>query len=393
MNILIINAGSSSIRSSLFKKGKKLTKTARIHIDGIGLKRCKFTFKSEEKNLGLKLPVKNHEEGIKILLKNLTKYKTIEKYSEIDAVGHRVVHGGEKYTDSVKIDTKILKEIDKISHLAPLHNPANLEAIKACKKLLPKIKQAAVFDTAFHQTLPKKAYLYGLPCEYYEKHKIRRYGFHGTSHKYVVNEAIKLLKTKKQKIISCHIGNGVSITASLNGKSIDTSMGFTPLEGPLMGTRSGTIDPAIVLHMQKELKMKPSQIDRLLNFKSGLNAISEISSDMRDIYDKYKKNDKKAIFTIELLSYQIAKYIGAYTAVLDGVDTIIFTAGIGENAFYVREKICDYLNFLGIKLSKKKNGENETIISDSKSKVKILVIPTNEEKQIAKETISVLKKS
>ncbi|MFH1284638.1 MAG: acetate kinase [Candidatus Peregrinibacteria bacterium] len=391
MKILVINAGSSSIRSKLFQSGKDHRPLARVHIDGIGLKRCRFTLKSDEKNLGLHLPVKNHSEGIKLLLQHLTKIKIIEKYTEIKAVGHRVVHGEEKYTAPVKIDAKVIKELEKISPLAPLHNPANIEAIKACKKLLPKAKQAAIFDTAFFQTMPQKAYLYGLPHEYYEKHKIRRYGFHGISHQYIVNETIKLLKRKSAKIISCHIGNGVSITASINGKAVDTSMGFTPLEGLIMGTRSGSIDPAIVIHLQKELKMKPDQITHLLNFESGLKALSQISSDMRDVYAASLKKDESSMFAIEILSYQIAKYIGSYAAGMNGADAIVFTAGIGENAFYVREKTCEYLGFLGVKLNAAKNEKSELIISDGKSKVKVLVIPTDEEKQIATQTMSVLK--
>jgi acetate kinase len=390
MKILIINAGSSSIKSTLFEKGKQFKRLAKFHIDGIGLKRCKFTFKSEKKNLGLHQKIRNHEQGIKLLLKTLTDTKTIETLKEIKAVGHRVVHGGESYTKPTKINALIIKMIDKLSSLAPLHNPPNLEAIKACKKILPRVKQVAVFDTAFHQTMPKKAYLYGLPYKFYEKHDIRRYGFHGTSHKYVTQQAIKLLKKKNLKIISCHLGNGSSITASINGKSIDTSMGFTPLEGVIMGTRSGSIDPAIILHMQKELKLKPKQIDTLLNFDSGLKGFSRISSDMRNIYAAYLKKDKRAILTMELLCYQIAKYLGAYTAAMNGLDAIIFTGGIGKNAFYIREKVCEYLTHLGLKLAPKKNEDSEQIISDPKSKIKVLVIPTNEELQIATETAKII---
>lgn len=383
MKILVINAGSSSIKSKLFEKKKDLEPLAKFHVDGIGLKQCKLIFKSENKNIGLKLPVKNHEEGIKLLLKTLLDTKTIESLKEIEVVGHRVVHGGEKYSEPVKIDARVIKTIDKLSALAPLHNPANLQAINACKKLIKHAPQIAVFDTAFHQTMPEKAYLYGLPYEYYKKHDIRRYGFHGTSHKYVIETAIKLLKKKNLKIISCHIGNGSSITASINGKSVDTSMGFTPLEGIMMGTRSGSIDPAIILHLQKELKMKPAAIDELLNNESGLKGFSEISPDMRDIYAKYKEKDPRAILTIETLSYQIAKYLGAYTAAMDGLDAIIFTGGLGEKAFYVREKACSYLSHSGLKLNAKKNENCEQLISDNKSKIKVFVIPTNEEKEIA----------
>ena len=386
MKILVVNAGSSSIKSKLFEKKKDFEPIAKFHIDGIGLTRCKLIFKSENKNIGLHQKVKNHEEGIKLLLKTLTSTKTIENLKEIKAVGHRVVHGGEKYSEPTKIDARVIKTIDKLSTLAPLHNPANLQAIKACKKLLPRIPQVAVFDTAFHQTMPEKAYLYGLPYEYYKKHNIRRYGFHGTSHQYVTEKAIKLLKKKNLKIISCHIGNGSSITASINGKSIDTSMGFTPLEGIIMGTRSGSIDPAIVLHLQKKLKMKPDKVDELLNHESGLKGLSQISPDMRNIYAKYLTKDPRAILTIEILSYQIAKYIGAYAATLNGLDALIFTGGLGEKAFYVRQKACDYLTHLGVKLNTKRNENCEELISDGKSRTKVFVFHTNEEKQIALET-------
>ncbi len=389
MKILVINAGSSSIKSKLFEKKKDFEPLAKFHIDGIGLKQCKLIFKSENKNIGLKQEIKNHEEGIKLLLKTLLSTGTIENLKDIEIVGHRVVHGGEKYSEPIKIDARVIKTIDKLSSLAPLHNPANLQAIKACKKLIKHAPQIAIFDTAFHQTMPEKAYLYGLPYEYYKKHNIRRYGFHGTSHKYVTETVIKLLKKKNLKIISCHIGNGSSITASINGKSVDTSMGFTPLEGIMMGTRSGSIDPAIVLHLQKELKMKPAAIDELLNHESGLKGFSEISPDMRNIYEKYKKKDPRAILTIETLSYQIAKYLGAYTAAMDGLDAIIFTGGLGEKAFYVREKACSYLNHSGLKLDKKKNKNCEQLISNNKSKIKVFVIPTNEEKEIASQSLKV----
>ncbi|MEK7547991.1 MAG: acetate kinase [Patescibacteria group bacterium] len=415
MKILVINSGSSSIKAAVFEQTeakrrlnnnvvadhnhlkKDLKELAKVTIDGIGLKRCKLSFKSENKNMGLPISVKNHEAGVKIITDHLLKNGIIKKLLEIETVGHRVVHGGEKYSNSIKIDSKIIKDLEALSPLAPLHNPANIESIKACKKLLPKAKQVAVFDTAFHQTIPPHAYLYGLPYKLYEDHKIRRYGFHGTSHKFVVEQTIKALKTKKAKIISCHIGNGISITASVNGKSVDTSMGFTPLEGVMMGTRCGSIDPAIILHLQENMKMKPAQINTMLNNQSGLLGISETSRDMRDIYAKALKQDKKALLAIEMLNYQIAKYCGAFAAAMQGIEALTFTGGIGENAFYVREKICDYLNFLGLKIDKKKNTEASSVkiaadkkpyaeISEKKSKVKVFVIPTNEEKLIALES-------
>lgn len=371
MKIFVINSGSSSIKSALYDSKKYLTEIARVHVDELGLKTCQLIIKSTNKNTRKSAKITNHKDGVKLILQALLKNCLLKNPDEICAVGHRVVHGGEKHTKSTLIDNKTLAIIKKLSTLAPLHNPANLASIKACKNLLPKAKQIAVFDTAFHQTMPEKAYIYGLPYEYYKKHQIRRYGFHGTSHKFVVNEAIKILKKthsqlKSPKIISCHIGNGSSITASIAGKCIDTSMGFTPMEGVIMGTRSGTIDPGIILHLEKNLKMTAPVVDQLLNHNSGLKGLSGLSSDMRDIYNQSLKGHRLAKLTIEILCYQIAKYCGSYAAAMQGIDAIIFTGGIGEHAHYIRNKIYSYLKFLKIK--------------------KILVIPTNEEKQIAIET-------
>ena len=394
MKILVVNSGSSSIKASLFEFKKmeveKLEMTA--HVDGIGLKSCKFKMKGDKKNIGLKMEVKTHEQGVKLILENLIKTGLIKNLSEIKRVGHRVVHGGEKYKTPVKINAKVMADIKKLGSLAPLHNPVNLESIRACKKLLPKSLHVAIFDTAFYTTIPEKAYLYGLPYRLYEKHHIRRYGFHGTSHQYVVEKAIKKTRIRKPKIISCHLGNGSSITASVNGKAIDTSMGFTPLEGILMGTRSGTIDPAIILHLQKKLKMKPDEVEKLLNEKSGLLGVSEISSDMRDIYEASLKGDKRALLTIEILSYQIAKVCGGFAAALNGADILIFTGGLGEKAFYIREKTCEYLEFLGFKIDKRKNkkykksGFDFADVSAPRAKQKIFIMETNEEKQIATAT-------
>ncbi len=394
MKILVINSGSSSLKCSLFDYTKKEAKLlAKIIIDGLGQEKCKYSFKSEDKNIGQKKKIKNHTEALKFVLDLLLKHGPIDSLKEIEAIGNRVVHGGEKYSDTVKIDAKVIKEIDRLANLAPLHNPANLQAIKAAKKILPKAKQVAVFDTAFHQTIPEKAYLYAIPYHLYKKENIRRYGFHGTSHRYVTEKAIKILKKKNLRAISCHLGNGSSITATINGKSQDTSMGLTPLEGIPMGTRSGNIDPAICFHLQKNLKMKTDSVDKLLNKESGLLGLSEISNDMREIYAAYKKKDPRALRTMDVLAYQIAKYIGAYTASLQGLDTLIFTATMGEKAFYLRTEICKYLDYLGVKLDKRKNEdykEGEEIISSGSSKVKVLVIPTNEELQIAKETKELL---
>lgn len=391
MRILTINSGSSSLKATLFDATKTPKELVKVHIDGIGAPRCKYTYKSADKNVGQHTEIKNHEAGIKFVLEQFTKYGAVTKLSEIDGIGHRVVHGGEKYSQAAKIDAKLIKEVERLSNLAPLHNPVNLASINACKKLLPRAKQVAVFDTAFHQTMPEKAYLYGLPYSLYQKEKIRRYGFHGTNHKYVIERAIQELKNKKAKIISCHLGNGISITASESGKSVDTSMGFTPLDGVMMGTRSGSIDPAITFHLQHNLKMKPAQVDHLLNHESGLLGISEISSDMREIYEKARAKDECALFAIEMLAYQIAKYCGAYIAVLGGLDALVFTGGMGEKAFYLRKQISDYLGFLGFKLDTTRN-EKATKVEDlaeitpARAKIRAFVIAANEAGQIAQET-------
>jgi acetate kinase len=386
MKILVINSGSSSLKFSFIDTKKSFKELASGNIDGISLPSCLFVFKKANKETSTPLSIKDHKEALELALNTLQKSKIIKDLKEIDAIGHRVVHGGEKYTTPVKIDQKVINTIKSLSKLAPLHNPANLTGILACKTILPKTPQVAIFDTAFHQTMPEKAFMYALPYSFYKKHNIRRYGFHGTSHKYVINEAIKLLKKKNTKIISCHLGNGSSITASLNGKSVDTSMGLTPLEGIMMGTRSGTIDPAIIFHLENTLHLSPSKIYEILNNKSGLLGISQISSDMRKIYAKSLEKNRLANLTIESLSYQIAKYLGSYASILEGIHAIIFTGGLGERAFYVRQKACNYLKFLGLTLDPQKNKKNEKIISTPKSKIKVFVIPTNEEKQIAIET-------
>lgn len=387
MKILVINCGSSSLKFKLFEEEKLL---AQGHIDGINQNHCQFFFNTNLEQNVQKLFIKNHKDALKISLKTLLKSGRISSYKEISAVGHRIVHGGEKFVKSTKIDSGVIKEIKKLSSLAPLHNPVNLEGVLACQKLIKRTPQIAVFDTAFHQTMPEKAFIYGIPYDFYEKENIRRYGFHGTSHKFVIEKAIKILKKKNLKIISCHLGNGSSITASLNGKSIDTSMGFTPLEGIIMGTRSGNIDPAIIFHLEK--KYSKESVEEILLKKSGILGLSKISSDMRKIYEKSLQKDKLANLTLEILSYQIAKYCGAYAAGLNGLDSLIFTGGIGENAFYIREKVCKYLEFLGAKLDKTKNTKNEELISNPKSKIKIFVIKTDEELQIARETAAIVLK-
>jgi acetate kinase len=388
MKILVINSGSSSLKFELFETNGKHKQLYRGIIDRIGLPNT-FTVENG-KEMG-ETSIKNHTEAVGYALKILQKKGLINNLKDIKAVGHRVVHGGEKYKNATLITPDVLKEIKILCELAPLHNPPNLAAIHACMEHLKNTPQVAVFDTAFHQTIPEKAYLYAIPYDLYKKYGIRRYGFHGTSHSYIAGETTKLLKKKKSKIIVCHLGNGCSITAIENGKSIDTSMGFTPLEGLPMGTRCGDIDPAIVFELQEILKIDTNEIDVLLNKESGLKGISGISSDMRDLWAKCKKN-KRAKLAISILAYRTAKYIGAYSAALRGLDAITFTAGMGEKAYYLRKEICDYLPHLGVKIDSKKNKKCALKISDANSKVKVFVMPTNEEKQIAIETAGIIKR-
>jgi acetate kinase len=353
-------------------------------VDAIGLSNCTF-------NQQIKTPqIKNHHQALKFSLEMLVTKKVLKSLNEIKAVGHRVVHGGEKYRQATLITPKVQKVIKDLCELAPLHNPPNLAGIKSCQKLLAGIPQVAVFDTAFHQTMPEKAYLYALPLDYYKKLGIRRYGFHGTSHEYVSQETIKLLQKKSSKIVICHLGNGSSITAVINGKSVDTSMGLTPLEGVPMGTRSGDLDPAIVLHLLEQHNIKPEEVSTILNKKSGLLGLTGISSDVRTLYAKATNPKVKRAF--QILTYRIAKYIGSYAAAMNGLDAITFTGGIGENAWYLRQDICDYFKFLGLELDPKKNKKNAQEISTNKSKIRVYVIPTNEEKQIAIETMTIISK-
>ncbi len=395
MKILVINAGSSSLKFQLLESTKNFKELCRGIVDGIGLATCQFRIENGKKNVKKNVRCKNHREALEIALKSMTGLKIIQSLKVIDAVGHRVVHGGEKYREAIKINAAVKKAIRDLRELAPLHNPHNLKAIEACEKLLKGIPQVAVFDTAFHETLQPKAFLYALPYELYEKDGIRRYGFHGTSHHYVSEKAIKLLKKKNlpsQKIVSCHLGNGSSLCAIVNGKSVDTSMGLTPLEGIPMGTRSGDIDPAIVFHLTSRHRQTPEAVEKMLNGRSGLKGMSGISSDVRVLWAAAKKNNPRAKRAFEILSYRIAKYIGSYAAAMNGLDAIIFTAGIGEHAYYIRRDVCSYLSHLGVMIDPQKNTRDDFMISSKKSKVSVLVVPTNEEEQIAKETMMVLAK-
>ena len=340
-----------------------------------------------------------HTEAIQFVIDALTNEKTgvVKSLDEIGAVGHRVVHGGEKFASSVVITDEVKKAVEECNDLAPLHNPANLIGVAACEKLMPGTPMVAVFDTAFHQTMPEKAYMYGLPYEYYEKYKVRRYGFHGTSHSFVSKRAAEVMGRPydEVKTIVCHLGNGSSVSAVLNGKCVDTSMGLTPLEGLVMGTRSGDIDPAIMEFIAKKENLDIDGVMNVLNKKSGVFGISGgLSSDFRDLTDAMNAGDKKATIAMDVFSYRVAKYIGSYAAAMNGVDDIVFTAGIGENDDYVREEVCKYLGYLGVDFDSEVNKGlrgKEAELTKEGSKVKVFVIPTNEELAIARETLALVK--
>ena len=395
MNVLVINCGSSSLKYQLINSDTEdvLAKglCERIGIDG----RLVYQKAGCDKEI-TEAAMPTHKEAIQMVLDALVNDKTgaIKSLSEVNAVGHRIVHGGEKFASSVVITDEVLEAVAQCNDLAPLHNPANLIGINACKELMPGVPMVAVFDTAFHQTMPEKAYLYGLPYEYYENYKVRRYGFHGTSHSFVSKETARFLgmDLENSKIIVCHLGNGASISAVKDGKCVDTSMGLTPLEGLVMGTRSGDIDPAIMEYIAKKENLDIAGVMNVLNKKSGLEGISGLSSDFRDLTAGAKEGNKRAIAAIEVFCYRVAKYVGSYVAAMNGVDAIAFTAGIGENVGLVREKICSYLGYLGITLDAEanaKSGDN-CVISAAASKVKVAVIPTNEELAICRETVALV---
>lgn len=396
MNVLVINCGSSSLKFQLINSESEevLAKglCERIGIDG------RLTYQPEggEKEISDKA-MPTHTEAIQFVIDALTNEKTgvVKSLDEIGAVGHRVVHGGEKFANSVVITDEVVKAIEECNDLAPLHNPANLIGISACQKMMPGTPMVAVFDTAFHQTMPEKAYLYGLPYEYYEKYAVRRYGFHGTSHSFVSKHAAQFLglDLDNSKIIVAHLGNGASISAVLNGKCVDTSMGLTPLEGLVMGTRSGDMDPAIMEYIAKKEDLDIAGVMNVLNKKSGVLGLSKnLSSDFRDLEEGMNNGNKYAKAAMEVFCYRVAKYIGSYVAAMNGVDAIAFTAGIGENAGTVRKMVVSYLGYLGSALDEeanKKRGE-DLLISTADSKVKVAVIPTNEELAIARETVALV---
>ncbi|MFW6264593.1 MAG: acetate/propionate family kinase [Bacillota bacterium] len=396
MKILVLNSGSSSVKYQLIDMEDE-TVLAKGLVERIGIDDSVLEQESiDEKIIEIKKDIPNHSVAIKMVIDALLDKDrgVLSSMDEIKAVGHRVVHGGEKFAESTIITDEVIKEIDSVSELAPLHNPANLTGIKVCEELLPDKPQVAVFDTAFHQTMPKRAFLYALPYEYYEKYGIRRYGFHGTSHKYVAQRTALLMDKPLEnlKIITCHLGNGASIAAIDRGKSVDTSMGLTPLEGLVMGTRCGDIDPAIIPFLMDKEDLSIEEVDNIMNKKSGLYGVSGISSDSRDVTAGAEEGNERAQSALEIFKYRIIKYIGAYMTAMSGVDAIVFTAGIGENQQDLREDIVESLSFLNVYLDEKANGirKKEVEISTSDSMIKLFVIPTNEELMIARETKSLL---
>lgn len=397
MKILVLNCGSSSIKYALYNMDDRSVMTSggaeRVGLDNAFVK-VKLA-NGEKKQIMHDIP--EHTEGVKFIFSLLTdpEIGVIKDLKEIDAVGHRMVHGGEKFNKSVVLTDEVLKVFEECSDLAPLHNPANLKGVNAVSELMPGLPQVGVFDTAFHQTMPAKAYMYAIPYELYDKYAIRRYGFHGTSHRYVSKRVCEFLgvKPEEKRVITCHIGNGGSVAAVENGKCIDTTMGLTPLEGVMMGTRSGDIDGGAVSFIQKKLGLDADGISNLLNKKSGLFGITGISSDMREIDAAAKNGDEKARLALDMYFYRIKKYVGAYAAAMGGTDIIVFTAGVGENQANMREEVCRDMEWMGVKLDNEKNttvhGE-ETIISAPDSKVTVVVVPTDEELMIATDTMELL---
>ncbi|KRF59516.1 acetate kinase [Bacillus sp. Soil768D1] len=390
--IMAINAGSSSLKFQLFEMPSEQVITKGL-VERIGLKNSTFTLSVEGKKVSETLHIPNHEVAVGLLLEKLIHHRIIGSFEEIDGVGHRVVHGGEVFSDSVLITEDVIEEIEKLSDLAPLHNPANSTGIKAFRQILSEVPAVAVFDTAFHQTMSAGSYMYSLPFEYYEKYGIRKYGFHGTSHKYVSQRAAEIIgrPIEQLRLISCHLGNGASITAIKGGKSIDTSMGFTPLAGVTMGTRSGNIDPALIPYIMEKTGKTADEVLDVLNKKSGILALSGFSSDLRDIQVEADKGNERAELALEVFADRIHKYIGSYTAKMGGVDGIIFTAGIGENSQTIRGRILDGLEFMGVYWDEDLNRTLgvEAFINAPYSPVKVMVIPTNEEIMIVRDTVKI----
>ena len=397
MKIFVVNCGSSSIKYQLIDM-KDESVIAKGLVERIGIEGSVLTHTPAGKDkVRLESAIPDHVDGIKKVLAALVdpNHGVIKSMDEIDAVGHRVVHGGEIFNESVVITDEVLKQIEDLSDMAPLHQPANVAGIRACQKLMPNTPQVAVFDTAFHQTMPPVAYMFGVKYEEYKDYGIRKYGFHGTSHKYISGVAAKMLgkDIKDTKIITCHLGNGSSITAIDGGKSVDTSMGFTPLDGVLMGTRTGSIDPAVVPVLMQKKGLDAAGVDKYMNKECGVLGVSGVSSDFRDLEDAAAKGNERAKLALDMFCYQVKRYIGAYAAAMGGVDAIVFTAGVGENDIHTRQQVCSGLEFLGVKLDADRNNVRgkATEISAADSKVKVFLIPTNEELAIAQDTLRLCK--
>lgn len=400
MIILVLNCGSSSLKYQVLdmKNDEVYDLMAKGLVERIGMETgCLKHQATDKEKLVKEMPIENHTVAIKAVLDALLdkEFGMLETLDDIQAVGHRVVHGAEEFVCSQLITDEVVAQLEKCSVFAPLHNPANILGIRAVSEVMPSVPQVGVFDTAFHQTMPAYAYMYGLPYEYYEKYGIRRYGFHGTSHKYVSAKGAKFagLDYENSKIITCHLGNGSSIAAVLNGKSIDTTMGFTPLEGLIMGTRCGNVDPDVVTYIQEKEGLTPAQMSTLMNKKSGFLGLSCVSSDARDLDEAANSGDPKAKLTLKKLTYDLIKYIGAYTAAMNGVDLIVFTGGIGENNSRIRRRVCENLEYLGVKFDYDANAVRgvDTIITLPDSKVKVALITTNEELMIARDTMHIVK--
>ena len=402
MKILVINCGSSSLKFQLIEMEDESV-ICKGTIERIGLEikggENNIIYSAKGKKIIFDKENKTHIDALNTVMELMTQgeLKVIDSFDEIDAVGHRVVHGGEKYTKSVLIDKTVERDIENFKSLAPLHNPANLQGYEACLAVLgPKVPQVAVFDTAFHSTMPPMAYMYALPYEYYENFGLRRYGFHGTSHKYISQRCADVMgeKIDRLKIITCHLGNGSSIAAVKFGKVFDTSMGFTPLDGFMMGTRSGGIDPSVVTFLMQKLSLSPNEVEEILNKQSGVSAISGGYSDDRDVVAKQNEGDERAILAHEMQAYQIAKYIGSYVAAMNGVDAIVFTGGIGENGFWLRAKVCSYLGYLGVNINQSINQKTvkgaEAELTLPSDKVRVFILATNEELMIARDTKNIV---
>lgn len=397
MIILVLNSGSSSIKFKLFNmKNEEVLASGKV--DRIGIDNSLLEYENiNGVDTEIKTDIPDHTTGIELVQDSLLDEEigVLNNLDEINAIGHRVVHGGEKFADSTIINKEVIKQIEEVSDLAPLHNPHNLTGIKVCEKLMPDKPQVAVFDTAFHQTMPKKAFMYALPYEYYEKYGIRRYGFHGTSHKYVSSRAADIMgkPIEDLKIITCHLGNGASVAAVKGGKSVETSMGLTPLEGLVMGTRCGDIDPAIIPFLMEKEDLSVEEIDDILNKKSGFLGVSGVSSDSRDVRKAAQEGNERAQIAVDLFNYQVQKYIGAYMTIMNGIDVIVFTAGIGEHAYDIRKGILKDLEFMNVHVNDKANRKavgKEAEISTKDSSIKVFAIPTNEELVIARDTIRIV---